>query len=537
MLGRGSAESRFPLSLFLALTITYVLLSSFVGWNENSRVLLTRSIADTGDIYLDQIFPSTVNLWTGGVRMFQSTGDLSESPQRLISDKSPGISIAFLPGYVLFRLIYEIWTEESVKGTAFPSNYPYAWLVLVLVATTIAPFMAWHVLRVRDLALANVRTRWIAQLLWISYGLGSLNLVYGGLLFPHVVGGVLAFESFLALSHRNLSTQNVRSAAILIALAPLVDYLALLLFPGLVAMAFVRKRGRYFLAWAVLASTPLLAYHYLALEDPFRLPFLNLADVQLSSKGIERDPHLADQERASGISQITDLAVRFIPRVLSLRTILKLHRLTFYPVRGIFFFWPVLLLAFVGIYQLARERAWPELVGIVVSFSVLLLCNTAKLSWWAGACYGPRYIMAGTPLLYIAVIKAWPLIDDWATCLRRSVVGFFLVAIVISAIQAGAGLGPVETLEVSGTTQNELERVLEVKKRQEALLNDFQPGLEFHVKRHLVRFFEEGPRGLNMEDVSRGYMTPRVIAGTLCVVWLLAWGTRVYFGRKVRGVN
>jgi hypothetical protein len=86
--------------------------------------------------------------------------------------------------------------------------------------------------------------------------------------------------------------------------------------------------------------------------------------------------------------------------MLSLPKLTWMYALLFSDYRGLFFSSPVLSLALIGLFLMARQRRhWPELVLFISIFAGFLLLNCAFNFWQAGWTFGPRYLIPALPFL------------------------------------------------------------------------------------------------------------------------------------------
>ncbi|MCL5271199.1 MAG: hypothetical protein M1457_11785 [bacterium] len=92
--------------------------------------------------------------------------------------------------------------------------------------------------------------------------------------------------------------------------------------------------------------------------------------------------------------------------------------LTFHPARGLFFWFPVTLLAVGGLaWSLRRGTRSERLEAFVVllAFAGFLAYNSAYYMWWGGFAYAPRHLIPALPLLALGIVpwlrsrRRWPM--------------------------------------------------------------------------------------------------------------------------------
>jgi len=79
----------------------------------------------------------------------------------------------------------------------------------------------------------------------------------------------------------------------------------------------------------------------------------------------------------------------------------------FSPARGLFIYSPVLVLSFVGIASVWRERKDPLLMYLSTAPVLLLIPVATLVAWWGGHGYGPRLLSDSVPILCILLVPAF----------------------------------------------------------------------------------------------------------------------------------
>jgi hypothetical protein len=105
------------------------------------------------------------------------------------------------------------------------------------------------------------------------------------------------------------------------------------------------------------------------------------------------------------------------------------------PSRGFFVYCPVFL---ASVWGAVRGGRAPERAGwLFLSFAALAAFGvfTRWHWWWAGATYGPRYVLDAVPFATLLIIPAWPAL----TATRARIIGFTTAAAFSALVQlAGA---------------------------------------------------------------------------------------------------
>jgi hypothetical protein len=81
-----------------------------------------------------------------------------------------------------------------------------------------------------------------------------------------------------------------------------------------------------------------------------------------------------------------------------------LYYLTLHPARGLFVGAPVLLLAFPGLWAMARRPGWrAEAILCLAVFLAFLAVNAGFGMWWGGYTYTARHIVPAVPFLLLPI--------------------------------------------------------------------------------------------------------------------------------------
>lgn len=168
----------------------------------------------------------------------------------------------------------------------------------------------------------------------------------------------------------------------------------------------------------------------------------------------------------------------FSPKVSFLKI---LPRTLFYPWNGLFFYYPVLFMAFIGILVMCWEK---KLIGIfiLVLFLFVWIFQTVLLSsWWGEFSFGPRRFILVTPFLVLGL----------PTILKKINKLIFLVFFVLSSFTNLLGLQMWTSLDaIPGIDKIYVNAIENFRPIRNPLLEDYLPS-----------FIKNGPRSLLFENL------------------------------------
>lgn len=122
---------------------------------------------------------------------------------------------------------------------------------------------------------------------------------------------------------------------------------------------------------------------------------------------------------------------------IEINTVSNILGLLFSPNRGLFIYSPVLILSLVGMYKLytfKNKNIRVFLYLFSISFVLdLLVYASFDIHWWAGYCYGPRFLSGMTPIIvmYLAVFLHYVEVELSAN--KKAILkSIFLILLAIS---------------------------------------------------------------------------------------------------------
>ncbi len=359
------------------------------GPNQSSRFDLTRAVVEQHTFRID--------------RYHGNTFDKAFAEGHFYSDKAPGLSLAAVPAYALWRV--------ASRDPGIAEDDPGLW------ATTTATVGALSALAMALAFLLLVRegfTTRTALLVAVTFGLGTPAFIYSTTFFAHqLVASLLLIALFLVRAER--SDESRRGTAGRLALVGfLAGWAAISEFPALgAALAlglFISRRDRPLRAvwFASGASVPLglLAfYNAVCFGSPLRLGYSQLANDFFQG------------QMAAGLFGI------HLPRPAVALELL------FGEYRGLLPLSPVLALSALGFWLAFRSPARRRLALLCFAvFAYFVALVAGYFRWDGGAAIGPRHLVPALPFLLIPTAEGVAALVSWRGRLRH--VGTALVGVL-----------------------------------------------------------------------------------------------------------
>jgi hypothetical protein len=381
------------------------------GWNQNSRLDLTRAIVERHSL---RITPYEEN-----------TGDKAKVGAEYYCDKAPGLSLLAVPPYaVTYALIRAVVADKSVR----PSMD-----LLLYVSTVLTSGLAAALL---GLALFRLAGRWGcgpggAALVAAAAMLGSPLWTYATVLWGHVVAAAFLVGAFAAA--QALGTPGGRARDLVYGaavglgggLATVVEYPAAPAALMLAVLAVVQLGGTWrarvlpvagALAGAALAcAAVLLAYNAAAFGGPFHIGYQSQANF----KSVDKLFHAP-----------------------TLDTVRKLLTGEF---RGLLPLAPILGAAPVGLVLLLRAPGRRAAAVAAISIAVYyLLMNASYEGWHGGWNYGPRDLAPAIPFLALLVAPVWA---RGGPVVRAALLVLFAWGFVLALMAVSTTAQPPDSME------------------------------------------------------------------------------------------
>lgn len=382
-------------SVFGILFFSYIYAYGGGGWNQNARLDTLHAIVEHGTLSIDAFH--------------QNTGDKALHDGRYYSSKPPGTVFLGLPAFFLS------YTLLDVLGVALSS--PKGWLVSAWMTTagTIGLLAGAGGVAI-FLVLRSLVSEKEAFIVTMFLFLGTPVLPYATVFFSHSgTVGLLALALALALLHgaRPRPAYSIL-CGLCCGMAVAGELVSAVAAAGIVLFMLVRdwKSGLLCAAGTVPGAILLLGHNWLIFGSPLSIGYASEV----------RFPEMV-KTGFFGIS---------LPRLVNF------WRLLLSPSKGLFFWSPILLLAFAGLketYHRHREVFW--LVTGVIVLHVLLI--TAHRSSLGGAAVSARNYMAMIPFFAIPLAYGFR---------RFPTLGWILGSASVILMALAALVGPVVNIAI-----------------------------------------------------------------------------------------
>ena len=381
-----SLERRIALLLGIILFVSYAYFFQGGGWNPNSRLDLTRALAEQHTLAIDD--------YVG------NTGDWAYFNGHYYANKAPGLSLLAVPVWIATDILLPSTTTLDARAwwtNVFVNALPASLLGVCLFVT-----LGW-------LGVSSIHARVGATL---AYGLGTLAFPYATAFYAHQPAAVFGFASFAALVRAKQTDDKYAwalGAGALAGMSVLME-MSCLIIPVVLGLWLAIGRDARRLGFFILGGIPLAAvlmlYGWMAFHDP-----------------------LARWTRWAN----PNVEVRVNGNLFGWPSPTRIYGLLLSGYRGLLFTSPVLILAAVGWPALRRARPAAAFVcaGIVLAFVLLI---ASFYAWHGGWAPGPRYLVPCLPFAAVPMAFAFERLRLIATTLAAFSV-LFMTAITVVAIE------------------------------------------------------------------------------------------------------
>jgi hypothetical protein len=468
--------------IFLSFFVIYSYFSVWIGFNENSRFALVRSIVDDNKLEIDNYA--------------DETGDRAFFNNHFYTEKSPGGSLIAIPSYFVWKIIYNYFFPNDFKQKYAPQEsfiienvskvhlkikmnpgfFILISMIVVLVFTSslFGALLSVLIYKFSSFFLKSEKDRMIITL---TSGLGTNIFTYSTYFLGIIVSTFLAFFSFfliyITLYYKN-KIKYVPISGMLLGLSIITEYIAGIFLPLFVFWLLSRKKEYLipFILGVFLGLLPLFSYNYSIFGDPTKITRNYL------------DPSLYPEYLVGNSGFI------FPPRIF------VMFKLLFDPYRGLFYYSPILFFGILGIiYAFKQYKQYNlELLIISIALSFLTIILSQRYDWWGGAVFGNRFLLIVTPFVI------FPLVLFFKSFKRYKFFNIvFFCTLLISIFNSFLGLQNVETLVM------DKERV-DMDNSFRRIENSLQPFPNVLISHYLPQFLKYGPRSRIFESISNGYI-------------------------------
>jgi hypothetical protein len=299
-------------------------------------------------------------------------------------------------------------------------------------------------------------------------GLGTLIFPYALVFLEHAVATFFAFLAFyLLFKAKQEKIKDNRyfllaglSSGFAITCSAITFLVALACFIYL--LYYKKEKIYYFIIGGFIGILPFLIYNYATFETPFTLPRHNL-DTAIWNK-------------LGGIYGLqTPNPFVFL-------------RLTLYPYKGLFFYYPVLILSFLGLYYMYKKFKI-ESILIIFVFLAFLIMNSSWWAWWGGTSFGPRHL---TPIIPFIVL---PLVYVFMNFDKNRIFKFIVFLLIFYSVFVNfVGLQPMyeEIIDI---------KTIDVATQYKDKINTFQILINPLYEYYMPLFLKDGSRSRIFESL------------------------------------
>jgi hypothetical protein len=457
--------SRGELKIFITLFLIYSFFIYWGGYNENSRLALTRAIVDEGKLEID----SYANL----------TADRAFYNGHYYSDKIPGTSILAIPPYSISKFLVSSKSFEDnfyikyVGKNRIPILEPIGlgdmrYLMIIITIFTSSFFGALFSLIFYKLIAKFIINKNSRLFFTTLFCLGTMIFPHSVIFWESVPAIFLSFLAFYILYRKNKKGWLTFLAGVLSGFSIVVSSLAIpLLIIFLIYCILNRKNYILFCIGILIGILPIISYNVTIFG---RLTYISFY----------KDPSIwvIRQRDVSSILKQILINAKSIPFILI--------RVLFYPFNGLFFYYPIFLLSFSGILKMYKKFKLDVILIISIFLLTLLLTTLTKIQFF-GAFFGPRLMSLALPFLALPI-----------ACLFNKRKKFWKFVILIlffySILINFASLQPKIDFLAD-------ESLVEIKSEYREKLTSFEILSNPIFDYYLPLFFKHGPRSRIFENL------------------------------------
>lgn len=307
--------------------------------------------------------------------------DIARRGVRIYSDKAPGLSILAAPVTLLLGPLL-----PPVPDTGLPAFWPLRHLLTLLLVALPTAGLAFVI--VAGVPGADPFRR---SGLAIIIALATPLWAYATVFFGHAPAAVLVTVAWVLLLRPGVAERPPHRLHALLGgaaagFAVTVEYPTVLLAGVIFGALIVRRTPLSILGWAaagtIVGLLPALSYHQLAFGAPWLTGYAFKAHTEFQAI------------HARGVLGVS------LPSLEALWGVLFSVR------RGLFYFSPILMLAPLGLWRMARRRGFRDVAPLSFAITVYVLFAAGFVDWEAGWCTAARHLVPIVPLLAIPALNA-----------------------------------------------------------------------------------------------------------------------------------
>lgn len=422
--------SSIEFKIFLTFFLLY---SFFTQWNDiwdfNSSFSLTRAIVEENKFEIDSYHNTTE------VKSYYN--------EHYYTPISPGIS---------FLTTWIYWIGKKFNT----SLLTYEFLMVVFSNSLFGALSTIVVFKILKFFTENEKHNLLTTL---TYGLATSIFPYSLGFYVYIPAIFFLLMSFYfilreKLSHKN-SIKNFLLCGIFFGIAYLTYPISILIIIPFFSYIFVinRKMTPFIVIGGLIGALPFFLYNY-AIFGYFQFSPLKIFYYWVGKRASWELPEVNH--------------LKILPRVL------------FYPWNGLFFYYPVLLISFIGILIMCIEKRL-EGFFILIIFLLVLYYVVTFSRWWGDFSFGPRRFLLITPFLILGL----------PSILKRITLIIFYLLFIISLFNNFLGL----------QMWTSLDTIPEINKFYLDSVENFQIIRNPLLQDYLPAFIKNGPRSLLFENL------------------------------------
>ncbi|MBS3055141.1 MAG: glycosyltransferase family 39 protein [Candidatus Aenigmarchaeota archaeon] len=462
--------TKTEIKLFLTFFIISALFIHWGGWYENSIFSLTRAIVDEHRFEINSFA--------------NQTSDRAYFNGNYYSDKAPLTAVIGIPSYALSKSLFPNYVNTTFYYPFFQNNetsifvykdpgiFTYFSMILFTLSTSVLLSSLSVILFYRILQnyFKDQKT-----ILLLSFIFAFATMIFPYSLSVSVLPTAMFFlllSFYFILKEKNNRT-NLIFAGIFLGLSFTADYtivvLFLFFFAYLVATKKTLTKILLFALSFVASLLPLMTYNYILLGTPFTF----------------MQKYMDEQVFSTVPKEILDNYGFLYPNLGVIFQIL------IGSYRGIFFYYPILLLSFVGLFYMRKNFKIDMILFLLIFFGYVIF-NSARVTWHGGYTFGPRYLFYTIPFLVIPLgftfrdFKSFP---------------FKIVFFIFLSLSVFTNILSLQLLEDAIIDS----KTLLIQEKYQQIANSFGllPNVLFN--HYLNLFLHFGPRSMIIENLAEGH--------------------------------